>query len=98
MTNVSISYSHQQADWVRRRLGKGVIEWLDALEELILHLERRKSVNLAASSLVKWKALIEAAGERLVGGLPAIDLNDPILSSRPAFLNAWLKVLGVRLC
>jgi TIR domain len=76
-------------------LGTNVVDWLDALEEMVLHLERRKSVNLVASNPVKWKALIEAAGERLVGGLPSIDLNDPILSSRPALLNAWLKVLGV---
>lgn len=34
-------------------LGTNVIEWLGALEELALQLERRKSVNLVASRPVK---------------------------------------------
>jgi hypothetical protein len=76
-------------------LGTGVIEWLDALEELVLQLERRKSVNLVASSPVRWQALIEAAGNRLNGGLPTVDLANPVLTSRPALLKGWLQELGV---
>ena len=76
-------------------LGTRIVDWLDALEELVLLLERRKSINLVASRPVKWKALIEAAGDRLDGGLPTLDMADPVLFSRPALLKGWLEKLGI---
>jgi hypothetical protein len=66
-----------------------VIDWLDALEEMVLLLGQRRSVNLVASDPVKWHALIEAVDERLNAGMRILDLSHQSVESSLSRTIAW---------
>jgi hypothetical protein len=81
-------------------LGCAAARWLESRDELVMLLERNRSVNFvvphrgATGSRPRWKELVEHLKERHFPGLGCVDLERGAAASRPGLVGLMLEALG----